>query len=83
MRKSYQAWSSLVEGGKGTYLPNGQTYLVIALFTLSLLFIVLQVHEQNSLTLGQIQVFISRKLPCSLYQVINFAFQCDRVKTTM
>ena len=32
------AWSSLVEGGKGSYLPNCQTTLVIALDALSLLF---------------------------------------------
>ena len=31
-------WSSLVEGGEGTCLPNCQTNLVIALYTLSLLF---------------------------------------------
>ena len=31
-------WSSLVEGGEGLYLPNYQTYLVIALDALSLLF---------------------------------------------
>ena len=34
----YQPWSSLVEGGEGSYLPNCQTNLVIALYTLSLLF---------------------------------------------
>ena len=32
------AWSSLVEGGEGLYLPNRQTTLVIALDALSLLF---------------------------------------------
>ena len=31
-------WSSLVEGGEGSFLPNCQTNLVIALYTLSLLF---------------------------------------------
>ena len=31
-------WSSLVEEGEGSYLPNHQTNLVIALCTLSLLF---------------------------------------------
>ena len=31
-------WSSLVEGGEGSYLPNCQTNLAIALYTLSLLF---------------------------------------------
>ena len=31
-------WSSLVEGGEGSYLPNYQTTLVIALDALSLLF---------------------------------------------
>jgi len=34
----YQPWSSLVEGGEGSYLPNCQTNLVIALYTLSLMF---------------------------------------------
>ena len=33
-----QSWSSLVEGGEGSYLPNCQTTLVIALDALSLLF---------------------------------------------
>ena len=33
-----RAWSSLVEGGEGLYLPNCQTTLVIALDALSLLF---------------------------------------------
>ena len=33
-----ESWRSLVEGGEGSYLPNGQTNLVIGLFTLSLLF---------------------------------------------
>ena len=33
-----QPWSSLVEGGEGLYLPNCQTNLVFALYTLSLLF---------------------------------------------
>ena len=33
-----QSWSSLVKGGKGSYLPNCKTNLVIALYTLSLLF---------------------------------------------
>ena len=33
-----QPGSSLVEGGEGLYLPNCQTNLVIALYTLSLLF---------------------------------------------
>ena len=32
------AWSSLAEGGEGSYLPNRQTTLVIALDALSLLF---------------------------------------------
>ena len=32
------AWSSLVEGGEGLYLPNCQTTLVIALDALFLLF---------------------------------------------
>ena len=32
------SWSSLVEGGEGSYLPNCQTNLVIALDALSLLF---------------------------------------------
>ena len=32
------AWSSLVEGGEGLYLPNCQMTLVIALDALSLLF---------------------------------------------
>ena len=32
------AWSSLVEGGEGSYLPNCQTTLVIALYALSQLF---------------------------------------------
>ena len=32
------SWSSLVEGGEGSYLPNCQTNLVTALCTLSLLF---------------------------------------------
>ena len=31
-------WNSLVEGGGGSYLPNCQTNLVIALYALSLLF---------------------------------------------
>ena len=31
-------WSSLVEGGEGSYLPNCQTTLVIALDALSILF---------------------------------------------
>ena len=35
---SARSWSSLVEGGEGSYLPNCQTNLVIALYTLSLLF---------------------------------------------
>ena len=30
-------WSSLVEGGEGSYLPNCKTNFVIALYTLSLL----------------------------------------------
>ena len=34
----FQSWSSVVEGGEGSYLPNCQTNLVIALDTLSLLF---------------------------------------------
>ena len=33
-----RAWSSLVEGGEGLYLPNCQTTLVIALDALFLLF---------------------------------------------
>ena len=33
-----KSWSSLVEGGEGSYLPNCQANLVIALNTLSLLF---------------------------------------------
>ena len=33
-----KAWSSLVEGGEGSYLPNCQTNLVIALYKLSLFF---------------------------------------------
>ena len=32
-------WSSLVEGGEDSYLPDCQTNLVIALYTLSLLFL--------------------------------------------
>ena len=32
------AWSSLVEGAEGLYLPNCETNFVIALYTLSLLF---------------------------------------------
>ena len=35
---STEAWSSLVEGGEGSYLPNCQTTLVIALDALFLLF---------------------------------------------
>ena len=35
----FQAWSSLVEGGEGSYLPNCQTTLVIALDALFLLFV--------------------------------------------
>ena len=31
-------WSSLAEGGEGSYLPNCQTNLVIAIYTLSQLF---------------------------------------------
>ena len=34
----FDAWSSLVEGGEGSHLPNCQTNLVIALDALSLLF---------------------------------------------
>ena len=34
----YGAWSSLVEGDEGSYLPNCQTNLVIALHALFLLF---------------------------------------------
>ena len=33
-----EPWSSLVEGGEGSYLPNCETTLVIALDVLSLLF---------------------------------------------
>ena len=33
-----QPWSSVVEGGEGLYLPNHQTDLVIAPYSLSLLF---------------------------------------------
>ena len=36
--ESHCAWSSLVKGGKGLYLPNCQTNLVIDLDALSLLF---------------------------------------------
>ena len=38
--KNIQTWSSLVEGGKGSYLPNCQTTLVIALDALFLLFFI-------------------------------------------
>ena len=34
----HEPWCSLVEGCEGLYLPNCQTNLVIALYTLSLLF---------------------------------------------
>ena len=37
-----QPWSSLVEGGEGSYLPNCQTTLVIALDSLSLLFCIFE-----------------------------------------
>ena len=50
-------WSSLVDGGEGSYLPNYQTTLVIALDALSLLFFYF--HKLNSLPLGQIRAFTS------------------------
>ena len=55
-------WSSLVEGDEGLNLPNCKTNLVIDHDALSL-HIVLYFHKHNSLPLGQIQAFISRKLP--------------------
>ena len=38
MEITFEAWSSLVEGDDGSYLPNCQSNLVIALHALSLLF---------------------------------------------
>ena len=62
-------WSSLVDGGEGSYLPNYQTTLVIALDALSLLFFYF--HKLNSLPLGQIRAFPSfyYRAPWSILQM--------------
>ena len=39
------AWSSLVEGGEGSYLPNCQTILDIAFYTPPLFFVSLKAQQ--------------------------------------
>ena len=56
----YEPVSSLVEGGDGSHLHNCQINLLIALYTLSLLFFMF--INTTTLPLGQIRALISRKL---------------------
>ena len=51
-------WNSLVEGGEGSYLLNCQTNLVIAIYSLSLLFC--KFINTTAYHFGRYKAFISR-----------------------
>ena len=59
------SWSSLAEGGEGSYLPNFETNLVIALVALSLLFCIIINTTAYHLGRYKPSSFISCRTPSS------------------